>query len=78
MATDDELEQPVAAAADWLERVAGVERPDGELVPDGEEVDGEVVDDETDEADEVEDLPEPRQVVEDLSRIHIPEPTRPY
>jgi hypothetical protein len=60
VATDDELDQPVAAAAEWLERVAGVELSDGELDLDGEVVDGEVVDDET---DEVEDLPEPRQVV---------------
>ena len=35
MATDDELDEPVAAAADWLERVAGADLADRELV-DGE------------------------------------------
>lgn len=61
MATDDELDLPVAAAADWLERVAGVKRSGGELPDD------ELVDDETeqpDETGEVEDLAEPREVVE--------------
>ena len=61
VATDDELDEPVAAAADWLERVAGVELSDGELDLDGEVVADELVDAET---DEVEDLPEPRQVLE--------------
>jgi hypothetical protein len=70
VATDDELEEPVAAAADWLERVAGAEVA-GRALVDGEAsvdelVDGELADavepaDETDELDQ--DLPEPRQVV---------------
>ena len=70
MATDDELEEPVAAAADWLERVAGAEVAGRALVDGeasvGELVDGELADavepaDETDELDE--ELPEPLPVV---------------
>jgi len=62
VATDDELGEPVAAAADWLERVAGVELSDGGVFDD-ELVEGETdeVDDATDEVDD--ELPEPRQVV---------------
>jgi len=70
VATDDELEEPVAAAADWLERVAGAEVAGRALVDGeasvGELVDGELADavepaDETDELDE--ELPEPLPVV---------------
>ena len=67
MATDDELEEPVAAAADWLERVAGAEVA-GRALVDGEAsvdelVDGELAD-AVEPADELDqELPEPRPVV---------------
>jgi hypothetical protein len=67
VATDDELEEPVAAAADWLERVAGAEVA-GRALVDGEAsvdelVDGELAD-AVEPADELDqELPEPRPVV---------------
>jgi hypothetical protein len=68
MATDEQ-DETVAAAADWLQRVAGAELPDAEPLvveldgdePVDAEVDGGPADDQTDEVED--ELPEPRPVV---------------